>query len=305
MDLKKGNDFLYSEKSYAGIIIAVTICVVVLAIFTFTYNNIPTVIPKQLIIQAALTALVGIIGIEIISIVIFYYMSQGINRAEARTLAELFRIIAYIILAMIILIVGGASQFEYQLLIGAGFLGIVLGLAAQSTLSNFISGIYLLASKAMEPDDNVIIHTWQYTMQSQSYPHDKFVPGFAGRIESIGVLYTKLINNEGVPVYVPNSIVAQALVINYHRAKEHAVRLQFDVDLTVPYDGLEKVIMQTMKENKVSREKYEIDIEYLHTNLYVITIHLKLNIDDARPLKSILFNNIIKYLGQFKKAKAR
>ena len=192
--------------------------------------------------------------------------------------------------------------FGYQylggLLVSAGFLGIILGLAAQSTISNFIAGLYLLASNVLEPDDNVVIHTWQYNFQAQSYPHDKFVPGLAGSIEAIGVLYTKMINEEGVPVYIPNNIVAQALIINYHRAREHMRKIQFDIDISVPFNKLEKIISDTLKKSNI--DLFKVNVEYLHQNFYVVTVHVRLKERDMRPLKSAIFNELIREINESK-----
>lgn len=247
-------------------------------------------IPTSVISTDILTFIFGVIVVETFGGIVYYYMINDVHKAEAKTLRDITRIIGYSILVLVILAMILGYQYLNGILVSAGFLGVVIGLAAQSTLSNFIAGIYLLASNTIEPNDHVVLHTWQYTMQPQSYPHDKFVPGFAGTIEAIGVLYTKMINEEGVPVYVPNNIVAQALIINYHRAKEHMRRIQFDISLNVPFDTVEKQTKAIMDKYKV--ELYTIKVEYLHLSLYVVTIHLKAQEREVREIKSELFRTL-------------
>ncbi|MDE1860325.1 MAG: mechanosensitive ion channel [Candidatus Micrarchaeota archaeon] len=259
-----------------------------------------SLIPQQTIDYSVYTALFGIAIIEIIANSIYFYIIKGITAAEAKTLRDLFRIVAYTLLVLLLLTIVVGIQDLTGFLVGAGFLGIVLGLAAQSTLSNFISGIHLLASKAFEPNDNVMILTAQYTLQPQSYPHDKFIPGFSGTIESIGLLYTKLINDESVPFYVPNSVVAQALVVNYRRAaKEHMKRIQFDVSSKVPFEKVQKIVQKVMKANKM--DEYTTDVEYFHIDFYVVTVHVR-TLESTRQLKSSLYSALVKnlpYVNQF------
>lgn len=251
------------------------------------------------LLESGFVVIFGIAVIEAMGRAIFYYMIRGINAAEARTLSELFRVIAYSLLILTILTILIGVQNISALLVGAGFLGVVVGLAAQSTISNLISGIYLLASKTLEPGDYVNLHTWQYTLQPETYPHDKFIPGFSGTIESIGVLYTKLIHEDGVPLYIPNSIVSQAMVLNYHRAKEHKIKLQFDLSIKVPYKSVEDVVERTMK--KYNIKEYSIGIDYLHTDIYVVSVRFDIVDVNIRRLRSAILGGIIEHLRKQKR----
>ncbi len=242
------------------------------------------------------SALVGIAIIEVMGAVVYFYFARRIALEEAGPLRNLFRIIAYCFLVIVIL-----AELHVNvtgILVSAGFLGIVLGLAAQSTLSNFISGVYLLSSKAFEPGDRVIIHTWQYNLIPPSYPHDKFIPGFSGTIMSIGVLYTEITNDERLPMLVPNNIVAQALVINYHRAKEHLTKVQFNVDIRIRFTDLERKIKAVVSKNKGKIDQYTIDIEYLSKDLYVVTIHMKMDELSRARIKTEIYMELIKYLNK-------
>lgn len=259
------------------------------------------IIPGSALGYAIVTLIFGLVIVEVLARIVFYYMINDVFKAEAQTLSSIIRILgdSLVILAALYIIFG--YQYLGGILVSAGFLGIILGLAAQATLSNFIAGLYLLASNALEPDDNVILHTWQYNFQPQSYPHDKFVPGISGTIESIGVLYTKLINEEGVPIYMPNNIVAQSLVINYHRAKEHIKKIQFDVDISIPFQKLQKTIDDIIKKHPA--DAHDVRIEYLHQLFYVITISVRISEKELRPLRTEIFEALIKEIGEGKQKK--
>lgn len=281
-------------------LVYVFVVMLVLLIIFYTYLIYFNIVPQTAVGKLIMEAILGIVIIEITGGLIYLYLTRNITKEEARTLRSLFRIVAYLIL--VILILAELGENITGLLVSAGFLGIVLGLAAQSTIANFVAGIYLLASKTFEPNDRVTIHTWQYNLQPQTYPHDKFIPGFSGVIKNIGILYTELTNDDGVPVYAPNNIVAQALVINYHRAEERTVRIQFDVNLSVPYIELEAKVKKILKNNKIRH--YSMRIDYMHSDLYVVTLRLTISMEERATLKTELFQEILKFINKYPHGRA-
>ncbi len=276
------------NKALLRLLYALTVILVVIYL-ALTYTN---TIPGSALGYAIVTIIFGLLIVEVIARIVFYYMINDVHRAEAQALSSITRIIGICLVFLIALYLIFGYQYLGEIFVSAGFLGIILGLAAQATISNFIAGIYLIASNAVEPDDNVILQTWQYTLQPQSYPHDKFVPGISGTIESIDVLYTKIINEEGIPVYIPNNIVAQSLIINYHRAKEHIRKIQFDVDISVPFQKLKKIIDRII--TKHGADAHDVKIEYLHQLFYVVTIHVKIQEKEIVALKSEIFKELVK-----------
>ncbi len=274
------------HKRYAPIVLIIAVAIFAALYVLTRYLNIAPASSQE----AALSAIIGILGIELIGLILYYALRVSVKEEEASTLRNLFRVVGYSIL--IIFMFSLLSINVTGLLLTTGFLGIVLGLAAQSTLSNFISGVYLLSSKTFEPGDRVVLHTWQYTMQPQSYPHDKFVPGFYGRIKNIGLLYTEMTNDEGVPVYMPNSIVSGALVLNYGRAGADHVNMLFDMPVTLPFETVKKHIVAVLKENRI--KNYSVSMEYLHNNIYVVTVHMVCEFQDRRELRSEIYQRIVK-----------
>ena len=87
-----------------------------------------------------------------------YVKANGVQQ-EAGTISMLFSIVSYTIVAIIALYLVHVNVTG--LLVSAGFLGIVLGLAAQSTLGNIFSGISMIIAKPFEPGDYITVQTWQ------------------------------------------------------------------------------------------------------------------------------------------------
>lgn len=101
-----------------------------------------------------------------------------------------------------------------NLLLGAGFLGIVLGLAARQTLGSVLAGFVVLFSRPFKLGDWVEIGDHE------------------GVVQDISIVNTRLKTPADEVVMVPNDLVTSTEVINRSRIGRHRV----DVDVGVDYD---------------------------------------------------------------------
>lgn len=101
------------------------------------------------------------------------------------------------------------------LLVGAGFLGIVVGMAARQTLGSVIAGFVLMFSRPMELGDWVEIDDRE------------------GIVTDITIVNTRLRNFDGETVVIPNDRVSNATVIN--RSEQGQLRVR--VDVGIDYDA--------------------------------------------------------------------
>lgn len=101
------------------------------------------------------------------------------------------------------------------LLVGAGFLGIVVGLAARQTLGSLISGFVLMFSRPFEVGDWVVVDD-----------HD-------GVVTDISMVNTRIQTPDGEYVMIPNDRVGSTAVIN--RSKRG--RLRVDIEVGIDYEA--------------------------------------------------------------------
>ena len=80
----------------------------------------------------------------------------------------------------------------------SGIAAVVMGLAAQSTLANVFAGIALSASRPFDIGDRIKI--------------DSYDPGY---VENITLRHTVIKTYQNEIIYIPNSIVGSATVVNY------------------------------------------------------------------------------------------
>jgi small-conductance mechanosensitive channel len=105
----------------------------------------------------------------------------------------------------VLIVVGIAIYFAFQTwgidmtawLASAGVLGIVIGLAAKDTLSNFISGIFILGDAPYKIGDYVVLDT-----------------GERGEVTEIGLRSTRMLTRDDVELTIPNSIMGNTKIVN-------------------------------------------------------------------------------------------
>jgi len=177
----------------------------------------------------------GLVAVVVVGRIIHAITSRFGGKRHAGLITDVYRIIAYTVLVLVALYAIGVNG--YALLAGGTFAGLVIGLASQTALSNFVAGVVLLMARPFEPGDRLTFSSSQYGLLLPSYPprfysDDLLVPGFTGTVQDIGLMYTELRLDQGPKVVFPNSIVIQGAVIS-HGASERWVRVKYEVAPTI------------------------------------------------------------------------
>jgi len=139
---------------------------------------------------------VATIGYFVINFVanIFYHLSYDALKKNAEIIRILIRIVGAIIVISIII-----SYLSQDPIIAASIgtiTGIVIGFASQNVIGNLISGLYLAITRPFRIGDRATVF------------------GNTGTIFDIGLLYTRLRNDEGHIILAPNlSMVSTTIII--------------------------------------------------------------------------------------------
>lgn len=158
-------------------------------------------------------------------------------------LRRVFGVVIYGIAVMIALDTAGISISP--LLGGLGISGLAVALALQPTLSNFFAGTYILADRAVEVGDYI---------QIQNGPE--------GYVTQVGWRSTKMRTWLNNLVVIPNSSLADAIVMNYN-SPEMAVNVI--VTCGVSYDSdlelVERVSLEVAREIISSTPEATIEMD--------------------------------------------
>ncbi len=273
---------LYKKRAIIGIIIIIIGLIISKTIDL--YSKILDISNYLEWIHIALLLIIGIIVIQLISNTIKRRTIKA--KSETKVLGDLFQVIAYTILAIMLL--NALHVNVTGILVGAGFLGIVVGLAAQNTVGNLIAGFELIASKPFSVGEKVTISTWQYGLIGPTYQHDTIIPGFIGTVTKIGIMYTEMLGEDNTPIVIPNNIMNQAVVFNHKRVGTIRVKSHVEIDVKlVDYDIFKDKFINLINADKkiVNSELSVTDINQLS---YGIDIEADANVEDVKEIKEKL-----------------
>ncbi|MDI6819795.1 MAG: mechanosensitive ion channel [Candidatus Hodarchaeaceae archaeon] len=178
-----------------------------------------------------LIALVAIYcTIKILSGLIGYY---GVIRPSLKTIVptldKVMKFLAAFIGLMVILDILGVSVTAPLAALGIG--GIAIAFALQSTLSDFLSGVYLMADRPIRVGDYIKLETGQ-----------------EGYVLDIGWRSTKMRELPNNVIVVPNSKLAGAIITNYYLPQpEMSVLVQVGVSYDSDLKKVEKVTLMPPK----------------------------------------------------------
>ncbi len=168
--------------------------------------------------------LVDIIGIIIIIILAFltikivnYFIKKtgksfDLDITVIQVLQEIFKYTVIVIAVVMILNELGINVSA--LILSLGILGIAVGFAARDTLSNFISGLFILGHKSFKVGD--IIE----------------VSNHFGIVTKMGFRITKLTTTDNKVINIPNSLFSTEIYLNYTALNKRRVELA----ITIPND---------------------------------------------------------------------
>jgi small conductance mechanosensitive channel len=124
-------------------------------------------------------------------------------------------IIKYSVLAVAITVVVKEVGWDISgIIVSLGIVGVAVGFAARDTLSNFISGMFILADKSFKIGDIIEIS------------------GKSGTVMKLGFRVTTIKPTDNKIITIPNSNFSKNIYLNYTAEETRKVEL----DINIPYE---------------------------------------------------------------------
>ncbi|MDD6344935.1 MAG: mechanosensitive ion channel [Oscillospiraceae bacterium] len=156
---------------------------------------------------------------------------SNIENTAGSFLISLVRVILYILVAIIALSILNVPMTSIVTVIGTA--GIAIGLALQNSLSNLAGGFIILFSKPFKSGDLIEI--------------DNSI----GTVDSIGILYTKIITPDNKSIFIPNGKITDAKIINYSETSTRRVDLVFDIAYGDSFEKARNVIRNVVESDSL------------------------------------------------------
>lgn len=147
------------------------------------------------ILKIVLIFLIATVIAKVLSSYIRLFFKDRLSKQPLSLLIKGVKYTIYIIAIMMVLPILGVNPSG--ILVAGGILGIVIGFASQSVVSNLISGIFLISEKPIQIGDVVE------------------VGGTTGEVTDIRILSTTIKTFDGTLVRVPNNTVFNSPITNY------------------------------------------------------------------------------------------
>ena len=243
------------------------------------------IVPESYVvpIYAVIILLGGYAVIRIVNSVLERVVEPAFGATRAHGVKNVFELVAGIILIVFVFATFGVNITAA--LIGAGFIGIVLGLAAQQVLGNIFAGLSLLISKPFEIGDRIRLATTSYSLTGSTYSHESEASGFTGLVSDVGIFFTRVLLDDGTPAIFPNSAVIGALILNYSKIETRTIRVRMDVDKKTDYDKFKTTLIESLKKHDaIERSTIEIMDVGASTFQVVISVSAKGDLDSIRTL---------------------
>ncbi len=167
----------------------------------------------------------------VVGVLIFWGIYRGLRHLvrktarktfEERNVNSILKVIKYVFYVLITMYVLELFGIDLTAIWGAaGIAGVALGFAAQTSVSNLISGLFVLTEKTMRIGDFIE------------------VDGVSGTIDSVGLLAVKVHTLDNQLIRIPNSNIINTKLKNYSSYEYR--RYVFDVSVDYATD-LEKAI---------------------------------------------------------------
>lgn len=146
-----------------------------------------------------------------------------------------------------------------SILASSAVIALVVGLAAQSTLSNFVAGILVAFTQPLRLGDSVS------------------VAGASGTVDQIGLTYTMIRAGDGARYYVPNSKLASDTIRNATIAgADHLVAVRVSVPLSADLDRVIELLLDEARRlpETMQRKEPTVHVSQLDAAGAVVTAEL-------------------------------
>lgn len=195
--------------------------------------NVEAVIPQLIV-----TVLV-LVGAQVLTSIVRRLLDDLMGSSDAVTRHQrqvTYRLAQLLIWLFALFVVLGVWEINVGgLLVGAGFLGIVVGMAARQTLGALLAGFVLMFSRPFEIGDWVKIG-----------PSEQ-----EGVVTDITMMNTRIETIDGEYVMVPNDVISSQSLVNRSRKGRLRIEVEVGVDYETDLERARELALSAAKEADV------------------------------------------------------
>ncbi|MEZ4865238.1 MAG: mechanosensitive ion channel family protein [Caldilineaceae bacterium] len=210
-----------------------------------------------------------------------------INRTTASFLAQVIQIVIYIVaFTLYAHIIPVLNSLGSALLTGVSISAVVVGLAAQSTLSNFIASIALLLYRPFNVGDRIQVNA-PTGLETDI-------------VNSLTLGYTILETFDNRHIVVPNSVMASQITVNLTRVNPRAMTI---IPIPISYQSdlakARRILIDLAKVHPLVQEV--VGCPLISLGAYAVTLSLRAwcaNTGDAQEVEYAIYEQVLTRFAQ-------
>ena len=193
-------------------------------------------------------------------------MDETINTITRRMLIAAVYLIGFL---LIILQVPPLQRFAVAMLAGAGIASIAIGFAAQDSLSNIISGIFLAVFKPFRIGDHIDFQ------------------GEYGQIEDLTLRHTVIRTWNLKRIIVPNSAMSREYIVNWSLGETEVVwPVNFGIAYTADIDRAREIVVDETRKHPFVLKDREINVRLTDLGDFAVNLRLTFHV----PSRDVAFD---------------
>lgn len=182
---------------------------------------------------------------------------KGKDKAPPKITMDFILFVTFVVLFLLVLRIRSDINLA-SLLTTSAVITVMLGLAAQATLSNFFSGLIIQVERPFDIGDWIEFE------------------GKEGRIVGISWKSTQLLTREQVLIYIPNSILAASTFSNFSKpTKQKIARIYIGLEYDAPYNKVKQVITEVTDQHPRILKRPPVIIRLIEFGDFAITYEIR------------------------------
>lgn len=198
------------------------------------------------------------------------------NKNTVAALIRVFRFLIILAGTFIALEIMGLNGFFLKFIGSLGVAGIIAGVALKDIVSSMFSGMLVSVDNAFKVGDYVTIS------------------GISGTVEDIGFLTTKVINDEGKKVYIPNQLIFNAPFINVTASQHRRIIIDLEIPNTENLDSAKEIILDEVLKNDFIEHPETTEVIFVDQKLGLYNLQVKFWVKSGQNLSLVRNQTIIR-----------
>lgn len=198
------------------------------------------------------------------------------NQDTVLTLIGFFRFLIILIGTFITLEIMGLSGFFIKFLGSLGVAGIIAGVALKDIVSSMFSGMLVSVDKAFKVGDYVTINN------------------ISGTVEEIGFLTTKVINDEGKKVFIPNQMIFSAPFINITASQHRKIIIDLEIPNTENLEKANSVLLNEVQSLGFVQDPESAEVVFVRQKLGIYSLQVRFWMKPGENIQSVRSEAIVK-----------